>query len=268
MTAYAVGDIQGCYDSLRRLLDAIHFDEHKDKLWVAGDLVNRGPKSLATLRYLKGLGKRCKAVLGNHDLHLLAVAAGARKSKRGDTIDEILYAPDSDELLDWVRHLPFVRHSKKHNALMVHAGVPPQWDLQQILSHSAELEAVLQSDQCDDFLFHMYGNEPDIWSNTLTGHGRLRVIANYFTRMRFCSANGQLELQSKGNQPPKGFAPWFVHPHARDEHMRVIFGHWAALEGEVFEPGYEALDTGCVWGSRLTAIRLKSGKRFSVAACD
>lgn len=265
MTAYAVGDIQGCYDELRRLLDKIGFDEDKDKLWVAGDLVNRGPGSLATLRYLKSLGKNCKSVLGNHDLHLLAVAAGARKTKRSDTIQDILHAPDSKELLDWLRQQPFARYSKKHNCLMVHAGVAPQWTLAQILRYSQELQTAIQGEDGDEFFFHMYGDQPDNWSDDLKGMARLRVIANYFTRMRFCSASGALEFHSKGNNAPEGFSPWYLHEHARPEGMRVIFGHWAALEGQVEKDGYEALDTGCVWGGRLTAIRLKNGKRYSVS---
>ncbi len=266
MTAYAVGDIQGCYGALRRLLDKIDFDEGNDKLWVAGDLVNRGPESLNTLRYLKSLGKNCKAVLGNHDLHLLAIAAGVRKPKRGDTITEILEAPDCDELLDWLRHRPFVQRSKKRHCLMVHAGVPPMWTEKKIMKRSAELEAALQGPDCHEFLTNMYGNQPNRWSKELEGVDRLRVIANYFTRMRFCDADGTLELNTKGNVPPKGFAPWFLHNHCRRKDLTVIFGHWAALEGRVFQKGYDALDTGCVWGGTLTAMRIKDRVRFSVDA--
>ncbi|CAM3543291.1 symmetrical bis(5'-nucleosyl)-tetraphosphatase [Parendozoicomonas haliclonae] len=266
MTTYAVGDIQGCYDALRRLLDKIDFDEDKDKLWVAGDLVNRGPASAETLRYLKGLGENCTAVLGNHDLHLLAIAAGARKPKRGDTAAEVLDAPDSHELLEWLRFRPFVHHSEKHHCLMVHAGVPPIWDEDKILRRAAELEAAIQGPDSHDFFMHMYGNQPDHWSKDLTGNDRLRMIANYFTRMRFCSADGTLELDSKGNIPPRGFAPWFLHKHKRSKDLTVLFGHWAALEGRVFKKGYEALDTGCVWGGQLTVMRIKDRKRFSVDA--
>ncbi|MCL6271803.1 symmetrical bis(5'-nucleosyl)-tetraphosphatase [Sansalvadorimonas sp. 2012CJ34-2] len=265
MTTYAVGDIQGCYSTLRKLLDSVEFDEHKDKLWVAGDLVNRGPESLQTLRYLKQLGKRCKAVLGNHDLHLLAIAAGAREPKRGDTITDILKAKDREELLDWLRHRPLVHLSEKKGYLMVHAGVPPIWDEKKILKRAAELEEVIQGPDSDHFFHNMYGNEPNYWSKDLEGIERQRMIANYFTRMRFCNAKGVLELSQKGNTPPRGYAPWYLHKHKREGNLTIIFGHWAALNGQVFREGYEALDTGCVWGGKLTLMRLKDMKRFSVS---
>ncbi|MTI15464.1 symmetrical bis(5'-nucleosyl)-tetraphosphatase [Sansalvadorimonas verongulae] len=266
MTTYAVGDIQGCYSTLRKLLDKVSFDESKDKLWVAGDLVNRGPENLATLRYLRGLGKQCIAVLGNHDLHLLAIAAGARNPKRNDTIEDVLNAPDRDELLHWLKHRPLVHYSEKKSCIMVHAGIPPIWSEKKCLKHAAELEAAIQGPDSDAFFHNMYGNEPATWSKELEGIDRLRIIANYFTRMRFCNAKGMLELDSKGNTPPSGFAPWFLHNHKHSKKTTVIFGHWAALEGRVFKSGYEALDTGCVWGGCLTVMRIKDRVRFSVDA--
>ncbi len=266
MTTYAVGDIQGCYSALRRLLDSINFDESKDKLWVAGDLVNRGPESLATLRYLKSLGKHSISVLGNHDLHLLAIAAGSREPKKNDTITDILNAPDREELLHWLRHRPLAHMNEKKACLMVHAGVPPIWNEKKILKHAAELESVLQGPDSDEFFLNMYGDTPNSWSKELEGMDRLRMIANYFTRMRFCDAEGVLELKSKSDIPPPGFAPWFLHDHRRNKNLTIIFGHWAALEGKVFKPGYEALDTGCVWGGQLTVMRIKDRKRFSVDA--
>ena len=266
MTTYAVGDIQGCYSTLRRLLDFIKFDDTKDKLWVAGDLVNRGPESLQTLRFLKELGSRGICVLGNHDLHLLAIAAGARMPKRGDTIDDILKAPDRDELLDWLRHRPLAHLSEKKSCLMVHAGVPPIWNEKKIMKRASELESFIQGPDGDEFFHNMYGDFPSCWSKDLEGMERLRMIANYFTRMRFCNAEGDLELSSKGNLPPAGFAPWYLHKHRRSKKLTVIFGHWAALEGRVFKAGYEALDTGCVWGGQLTAMRIKDRTRFAVDA--
>ncbi|WP_281647567.1 symmetrical bis(5'-nucleosyl)-tetraphosphatase [Parendozoicomonas sp. Alg238-R29] len=266
MTTYAVGDIQGCYSVLRRALDTVDFDESKDKLWVAGDMVNRGPENLATLRYLKSLGKQCIAVLGNHDLHLLAIAAGARTPKRSDTIQDVLDAPDRDELIHWVKHRPVVHYSEKKSCLMVHAGIPPIWSEKKALKRAAELEEAIRGSNSDEFFHHMYGNEPNIWSKGLEGTDRLRVIANYFTRMRFCNARAELELIQKGDLPPPGFAPWFLHDHKHSKKTTVIFGHWAALEGRVFEDGYEALDTGCVWGGSLTVMRIKDRVRFSVDA--
>ncbi len=266
MTTYAVGDIQGCYSGLRTLLDTIDFDENKDKLWVAGDMVNRGPESLETLRYLKSLGKNCTAVLGNHDLHLLAVSCGVRSPKRSDTINDILEAPDREELLHWLRHRPLVHMSEKHKCIMVHAGVPPIWSEKKIMKRAAELESVLRGADYETFFHNMYGELPDQWSKELDDHERLRMIANYFTRMRFCNAEGQLEFHTKGNIPPPGFAPWYLHDHRRKKDNTIIFGHWASLEGRVFKPGYEALDTGYVWGGQLTVMRIKDRQRFSVDA--
>ena len=256
MTTYAVGDIQGCYSILRELLDSLDFDETKDRLWVAGDTINRGPESLATLRYLRQLGKRCTVVLGNHDLHFLAVALGVRDSRRGDTLDALLAAPDRDELVDWLRQRPLVHLSRKKACLMVHAGVPPQWDEETILARARELEAVIRSPDAPDFF-------RDLYSDT-KGNRHLNTTADYFTRMRFCTANGELEFAHKKRSPPPGFAPWFVHEHRRREPLTVLFGHWAALRGKTRQPGYEALDTGCVWGGQLTALRLKDRKRFCV----
>ena len=259
MATYAVGDIQGCYSMLRKLLDSIGFEEGRDKLWVAGDLVNRGPESLETLRYLRQLGKRCRAVLGNHDLHLLGMAYGIRKSQTGDTLDAILAAPDRDELLHWLRHRPLVHLSRKKACLMVHAGVPPHWDEQTITERARELEEVLQGPDALDFFRDFYGKKQ--------ANPRLNATTDYFTRMRFCTEDGRLEFAHKASRAPEGFAPWFSHKHQRKEALTVLFGHWAALEGKTDTPGYEALDTGCVWGGQLTALRLKDRKRLAVD-CD
>ncbi len=266
MTDYVVGDIQGCYSDLRRLLDKAGFDPDHDTLWAAGDLVNRGPESLETLRYLKSLKKHCIAVLGNHDLHLLAVAHGVRDAKHSDTIDDILAAKDRDKLLDWVRHRPLVHYDKSLKTLMVHAGIPPIWDLDQTRERARELEKVLQSKKCGEFLENMYGNSPDRWSGKLKGWDRLRLIANYFTRMRFCQADGTLDLETKSglSTPVDGFAPWFDQPSRLPGKLNIVFGHWAALEGETGMKRIHALDTGCVWGNRLTLMRLTDFRRFSV----
>ena len=266
MTAYAVGDIQGCYDALRRGLDKVAFEPDKDTLWVAGDLVNRGPDSLQTLRYLKSLGKRCKAVLGNHDLYLLAIAAGGCAPGGGDTLDAILAAPDRDELLEWLRQRPLLHTSVKHGCIMVHAGLPPMWSEKTLVKRAEELQEVLRGDESAAFLKQLYSCQPVKWDKTLQPLERLCMIANYFTRMRFCNAAGRLDLRSKSHIGEKGYAPWFSHPHKRQHNWTVIFGHWAALRGCTGVVGYEALDTGCVWGEALTFMRIKDKVRFTVPA--
>jgi bis(5'-nucleosyl)-tetraphosphatase (symmetrical) len=255
MAIYAVGDIQGCYSSFRRLLDKCRFDLARDRLWLVGDLVNRGPHSLAVLRFVKNLGARAITVLGNHDLHLLVVAAGHFKPHRGDTLDAVLRAPDRDELLDWLRHRNMMHVDAGY--AMVHAGLLPQWSLGKALKLAREVEAALQSDDHDELLRHMYGNKPDRWHDSLTGFNRLRVITNVLTRMRICTANGKMEFAHKGSPVnlPRGYMPWFKVPRRRNRGTPVIFGHWAAL-GLYTESNVFALDTGCVWGRALTALRL------------
>jgi bis(5'-nucleosyl)-tetraphosphatase (symmetrical) len=268
MAVFAVGDLQGCFDELKQLLDRIHFDPAEDSLWFTGDLVNRGSQSLEALRYVKALGRHAVCVLGNHDLHLLAVAAGAAHSKPGDTLDEVLAAPDRDELLHWLRQLPLMYHDTALGYTLVHAGLPPQWDLALALSAAHELEAALRDTAHPEFFRHMYGNEPRRWSPELTGMERLRFIVNCFTRMRYCNPEGDLDLKAKGapgSQPP-GFLPWFEIPGRLSHDLHILFGHWSTV-GEIQGQNVHALDTGCVWGGRLTALRLDgddSGSWYSV----
>jgi bis(5'-nucleosyl)-tetraphosphatase (symmetrical) len=224
-------------------------------LWFCGDLVNRGPTSLATLRKLMSLGERVTTVLGNHDLHLLAVAAGVRKLRRGDTIAEILDAPDAAELLEWVRCKPLAHFSD--GFLMVHAGILPQWDVAETLAHAGEVEAVLRDANWATGISALFGNEPAVWSEALAGADRLRAICNALTRMRFCTREGRMEFNANGapNAAPDGFLPWFDVPGRRTAGVTVVFGHWAAL-GLMLRDNVCALDSGCVWGNQLSAVRL------------
>ncbi len=257
MAVYAIGDIQGCYDPLRRLLDVLDFDPTQDKLWAVGDLVNRGPQSAQVLRLLMELGSSAVCVLGNHDLTLLAVAEGFIQTRPKDTFDSILEAPDRESLLDWLRHQPLLHHDAELDYTMVHAGLPPQWDLAQAQACAAELEAILRGPDYLWFLEHMFGSEPDQWQDDLQGMDRLRFIANGLTRMRYCNAEGVLCFSSKGplgTQPP-GFLPWFRVPGRKSAALNIVFGHWGTL-GYHREPGISALETGCAWGHKLTALRL------------
>jgi bis(5'-nucleosyl)-tetraphosphatase (symmetrical) len=265
MSTYAIGDIQGCFTPLQKLLDKIHFDPAQDKLWLTGDLVNRGPESLQALRFIKNLGKSAQIVLGNHDLHLLAMSYEMHPGWREDTVAEILNAPDRKELMDWLRHQPLLHHDEKLGFTMVHAGLASSWDLQTARELAHEVEKVLQSENAKDFFQHMYGNLPDQWDPQLKSFDRLRCITNFFTRARFCHADGRLELESKGKINSSDLTPWFnVSPRA-NENLKIIFGHWAALGGVTNVPNAIALDTGCVWGFCLTAMRLEDGERFSVS---
>lgn len=265
MSTYAVGDLQGCLDPLLCLLDEVKFEPGKDTLWLVGDLVNRGPDSLGTLEYLYQMRDHVVAVLGNHDLHLLAHAHGYRKASRGDTLAPILASPKRDELLGWLRQCPLVHWDATLGYGMVHAGIPPQWNLDDALARSQEVSAALQDDQQFEwFLANMYGNEPAQWHDDLTGTDRLRLITNYFTRMRFCNAEGLLELSNKGapEQAPEGFQPWFEHYLAKADNPPLVFGHWAALDGETRSHRAVGLDTGCVWGNRMTLLCLDNGRRW------
>jgi bis(5'-nucleosyl)-tetraphosphatase (symmetrical) len=265
MSTYAIGDIQGCFEPLQRLLDKLAFNPAHDRLWLAGDLINRGPSSLQTLRYLHSLGPAVTAVLGNHDLHFLAVAQGYKRPSSSDTLTELLNAPDRQALMTWLRHRPLLHTDPVLGYTMVHAGIPPIWTLAQANTYAREVEAVLQSEHSNRFLANMYGNQPDQWHPELTGVARWRLITNYLTRMRFCSAQGQLELDNKSANSPSGdFLPWFAHPHHACRHERIVFGHWAALEGKACASNVTALDTGCVWGGTLTALTLETGQRTSV----
>lgn len=269
MATYAIGDLQGCYEPLQRLLSKLKFDPTQDHLWFCGDLVNRGPQSLECLRFVRDLGHRGQTVLGNHDLHLLAIHFGHASPRGSDTISDILEAPDRDSLMDWLRHQPLVHYDAALNWCMSHAGVPPMWSARKARKLAQEVEAVLQND-CQSFFEHMYGNQPDVWDNTLTGPDRLRVIVNYLTRMRFIDASGRLDLVTKegAGAAPEGFFPWFRHPSRKTRHKRLLFGHWAALKGETGTENVWALDTGCVWGAKLTALRLEDGQRFQVDASE
>ena len=254
-----VGDIQGCLQPLQQLLDNVAFGS-EDQLWSAGDIVNRGPQSLETLRFCYRLGAQFRMVLGNHDLHLLAIAKGIRPPQRSDTLNDILAAPDRDELLYWLQQQPLLISSEEY--LLVHAGIPPQWTAEQAIKLASEMQEVLADEvMAREFFQHMYGNEPDCWEESLTGPMRWRLITNYFTRMRFCSPEGQLELSSKStpNQPPPGFAPWYSHPARLTKFSNIIFGHWAALQGKPCGPRLFPLDTGCVWGGPLRLMNLATG---------
>lgn len=267
MATYAIGDIQGCLEPLQCLLKEIEFNPSSDRLWLAGDLINRGPDTLETLRFLFQLRDSITIVLGNHDLHFIAVYYGLRKRGKNDTLDELLSAPDCADLVYWLRQQKLVHHDPILNFTMVHAGLPPQWDLPEALVHAREVENVLQTEKIELFLAGMYGNLPSRWSDSLDGVDRLRLITNYFTRMRFCNAEGELELQTKesADAAPIGFAPWFSFSERKTRNQRILFGHWAALEGRADVENVYALDTGCVWGGSLTALRLEDEHWF---ACD
>lgn len=273
MTTYAVGDIQGCYDALRKLLKKVGFRPSVDQLWCLGDLVNRGPKSGDTLRYLQDLGDSCKIILGNHDLHFIALHEGCAPGGNKDTLEALLAAADCAQLCDWLRGQPLAYLETietlggPRDHLMVHAGICPKWSLKKTLKLAAEVESALRAESYRDFLSNMYGNLPDRWSNRLTGFERLRVITNYLTRLRFCNDSGALDLTSKSgvSTAPEGFAPWFFFETLSAE-TTLLFGHWAALEGITGRKHVHALDTGYVWGRELTLMRLEDGRRFEIAA--
>lgn len=264
MAIYAIGDLQGCYDQLRRLLDAIQFNEHNDKLWFVGDLVNRGPKSLQTLRFIKGLGDAAVVVLGNHDLHLLAATCEPIAENSRKALTQVLLATDRDELTHWLRHRPLFYYDGEF--AMVHAGLPPQWDLTQAASMAKEVETVLQGTHFPSLMKAMYGDKPDLWSPDLGGVERLRFIINCFTRMRYCDKHGRLDLDENGppGSQPKHLLPWFKVPGRKSAGMRIVFGHWSSLG---FYEGRDCygIDTGCLWGGQLTALQLgKQPKRICI----
>lgn len=264
MASYAIGDIQGCFETLQALLQHIHFNPKQDTLWLVGDLVNRGPQSLETLRFLKNLGSQAKIVLGNHDIHLLCVYFGAKDLYADDTIQDVLAASDCKDLITWLRQQPLVYSEATSPYIMVHAGLCPSWTFQQAHALSNEFSLMLKSEDIATHLSNLYGNHPDIWSDTLTGDTRLRLIKNYCTLMRFCSPEGHLMMSEKRAlvHCPEGAVPWFKLK--RNIHNPIIFGHWSALGGETHTPDIFALDTGVVWGGPLTAMRLSDGQRFRV----
>lgn len=253
---YAIGDIQGCAAELRALVAKIGFSSDRDQLWFVGDLVNRGPHSLEALRYVRSLGENAVVVLGNHDLHLLAVAFSGETARKGDTLDEVLAAPDSDKLLEWLLQRPLAHFDAERSDLLVHAGLVPQWTVAQALELAREVEQALRSD-AGAFLRRMYGDQPDHWSETLAGVARLRFTVNVLTRLRMCTPDGRFDLKVKG--PPaearSGLLPWFEIRDRASRDARIIFGHWSAL-GYINAHGVVGLDTGCVWGGSLTAFNL------------
>ncbi len=258
MAVYAIGDIQGCYDPFRALLDRIGFDPESDKLWLTGDLVNRGPKSLKTLRYVRSIGDSVITVLGNHDLHLLALASGSIDySKRFATLDRVLDAPDLDEIVEWLRFRPLAHYSKRLDSLLVHAGTYPTWDVKKTLARATEVETALRGKRYREFLGNMYGNTPWQWHASLRGNRRLRFIVNTLTRMRMVTATGRLNFTHSGSpyQARGKLKPWFDFGEPAWGETRIVFGHWSAL-GLVALPNLLALDTGCVWGRQLTAARI------------
>lgn len=269
MATYAIGDIQGCYDDLRRLLDRIDFQPEWDRLWFVGDLVNRGPDSLSVLRFVKQLGDRALTVLGNHDLHLLALAAGNHKHPSNPGLDRILKAPDRDELIDWLRHCPLLFHSAKKDVTLIHAGLPPQWTLEQAMECAREVEQQLQGPGFADLCRQMYGAKPVRWEPRLTGMERWRFTINCLTRLRYCSVDGHLALKQKGapGSQPGRWLPWFRVPGRRSQGRRILFGHWSTL-GYVHEQQVWCLDSGCLWGGRLTALRVRRNKDCEPLSID
>ncbi|MEI6897812.1 MAG: symmetrical bis(5'-nucleosyl)-tetraphosphatase [Psychromonas sp.] len=265
MATYIVGDIQGCCDELQQLLGLANFDKHQDELWITGDLVARGPKSLQTLRFVKSLGDHAKVILGNHDLHLLATWQGIHHPKKNDKLAPLLSALDCDELLHWLRMQPLLLRHPEFDFVMVHAGISPQWTIKQAESLAIEVEQQLQGKNFKTVLKNMYGAQPNSWSDTLTGNERTRFIINAFTRMRYCFLDGALEFKNKlsPQQTDKTIMkPWF-EIKSLDKSSPILFGHWAALLGKVNQKGLYALDTGCVWGNSLTMIRWQDKKIFS-----
>ena len=266
MATFAIGDIQGCYEQLRELLEAIGFSPDRDRLWLVGDLVNRGPQSLETLRFVRSLGEAAVSVLGNHDLHLVMQAEGYGRPSGEDTLDAVLTAPDRRDLMAWLRSLPLCHIEGEY--AMVHAGLLPQWDVAQAQALSDEASHALTVPGYRDFLAHMWGSEPTAWHDDLAGWDRLRVVVNAMTRMRFCTPSGAMELRAPGSKgPPErgpaGCLPWFAVPGRRSADHTVICGHWSAL-GFRQQKNLLALDSGCLWGGALTAVRLEDQRVYQL----
>ncbi len=263
VATYVIGDVQGCQTAFEELLARLDFDRAHDRLWITGDLVNRGEDSLGTLRWCMAHDDCVTAILGNHDLHLLAVAEGFVPPHRHDTLDDILAAPDRAEVLAWLRRRPMLHH--EDGWLMVHAGLLPEWTPGLAAALAGELETVLRGNDYHEFLARMYGNEPRRWDARLSGQDRLRLIANVMTRARFLHADGGLDYQHKGApaEAPAGLTPWYDFPNRRSRGVRVLFGHWSTL-GLLVRDDVVALDTGCLWGGALSAWRLEDGRLFQV----
>ena len=263
MSTFVIGDIQGCYDELKKLLDICKYNQKTDCLWLLGDLINRGPKNLETMKFILDQ-KNCIVVLGNHDLHFLAVAKGANVHSRSDTFQDILDSSERNDVVEFLRQQKLLHYDAERNCVMAHASLPPMWHLREALSYAQEVETALAGPKCVDFLKEMYGNTPPKWDRTLEGNDRMRVITNYFTRLRYCKIDGTMELEHKSTLRPEGFSPWFEFSAQRD--IKILFGHWASLNGVTKREDIIALDTGCVWGRSLTAIRLEDRELFSTPA--
>lgn len=271
MAVYVIGDVQGCYSSLKKLLKAINFDQYEDKLWFVGDLVNRGPQSLKTLRFVRSLGESAMAVLGNHDLHLLALYYGQTKVRSSDSLSQVLEAEDCKELMEWLRFRPLLHYDIGLNFAMVHAGIYPGWSLSEALERAREVEQAIRGENVVDFLREMYGNQPARWSDQLDGMDRLRFITNVFTRMRYLRQDGSLDLDAKG-APQKlnssDVNPWFEFSQSAIKHNRLAFGHWSTLPTNQYGSCF-AIDSGCLWGGRITALRIdKKSPRWFSLSCE
>ena len=263
MSTFVIGDIQGCFDELQKLLEVCKFNHRNDCLWLAGDLINRGPKNLETMKFILDQ-KNCVVVLGNHDLHFLAVAKDAHTSAETDTFQDILDSEEREDIVEFLRYQKLLHYDAEKKCAMVHASLPPIWHLGEALTYAQEVETVLSGPGLFGFLEEMYGDKPSKWERTLEGNDRLRVITNYFTRLRYCNIDGTMELEHKSIVQPKGFSPWFEFSAQRD--IKILFGHWASLNGITKRKDIIALDTGCVWGRSLTAMRLEDCKLFSTPA--
>lgn len=268
MATYAIGDVQGCYSELIELLEQLEFDPARDRLWLLGDLINRGRRNLEVVRLIMSFGSSAVTVLGNHDLHFLAIALGGHSPNRADTFHDVLQAPDVGDITDWYRNQPLLFADTNLGYAMTHAGIPHIWTLAQASIHAQEVEAVLRTDAHRAYFAELYGNRPDHWQDDLSGMDRLRLITNYFTRMRLVDADCRLNFSHKGglSDAPAGLVPWFDLRARSPLGVKLIFGHWAALEGESGHPDLIALDTGCVWGRYLTALCLETGVMSRVEA--
>ena len=269
MTVYAIGDIQGCVLPLEALLEKLDFDPNKDNLWLTGDLVNRGPHSLRTLRLVKELDTCVVAVLGNHDLHFLAVAEKIKPYHPQDTLKQFQKAPDRDELIAWLRQRPLVHSDEQLKAILVHAGVYPSWSRKQLIRYAREVECKIRGDEYQSFLQEMYGKHPIRWEDDLTGWSRIRFITNVLTRMRYCDAKGNLDFTHKGSpaSQPQKLIPWYAHPDMKCQKWRIVFGHWSSL-GYTQNNNIISLDSGCVWGNKLTAVRLDMDRTVLAGQVD
>ncbi|MCE9625725.1 MAG: symmetrical bis(5'-nucleosyl)-tetraphosphatase [Deltaproteobacteria bacterium] len=267
MSTYAIGDIQGCYLTLTRLLEQFAFDPTQDRLWLVGDLVNRGPRSLEVLRWARALGDRVVAVLGNHDLHLMARYHGVTGEKKRDTLDEILAAPDRDSLIDWLRHRPLFH--REGNLALVHGGLDPAWDIATSEALAEEAQRALSGKKTKEALAALYSGKPDRWNSAFRGSERLRAILNIFTRIRVCRSDGRLNFEFKGapEASPSGYFPWYSIPERKGKEAKIVFGHWAALGLRIL-PEVCAIDSGCVWGRSLSALRLEDGTVFQEPCVD